>query len=527
MPRGKPPVAPPTAPSTVSPPLPRPAPVFPPAVRPSSGLVAFGIPEIEQEVAEHPERFPTIPIDLKDIVPSPFNPEDRELADPEALSDILPSVKEHGVLQAVLVCERAVLVKNSPELDDPAKPDLYVKPGLYVMLAGARRRAASSLAGYPTIPGVVRNEFANHRALIKIKFIENLGRKDLTPIAEAEGFQQLSDTGMSYQEMVNEFGSRVRSRGQISKRIKLLKLTDLGKQLVNSGAVTPDGALTLLDKLKNPESQDRALTAATSGPPAERVPLNTAIERQRRRDADQAAEAAAHEQAALMGLQEITPHQLWGQDAVLHRIEDEDEAKAAHAAGELAGVTITSGNIAYYRNVAPAPPGTEGGPLPENGSRQASENSSRPVADGRDDVAERQRRQDHADASKARKAACQALLEDFGQYRDQRRAVLIEILTDAILAVDVAKAALRLKNAGQWAGVTVSTEYELGQILSDSAAQPLALASALAACEEEAADERYIGSRPWPPAIQRHVRRMATLGYHTLTPYETEKLGDN
>jgi len=506
-------------------PIPRPAPAVPASGPGTGALAAFGITQIQQEVAEHPELFKIIEIDMSDIVPSPFNPQEREVVDEEELSDILPSVREFGVLTAVLVCERELLIRNSPELDE------VTDSGTYVMLAGARRRAANTLAGRVTIPGVVRNEFANRRALIQLKFIENLGRRDLTPIAEAETYQQLLETKMSYQDIIDQLGGRVKSKGQITKRLKLLTLTDLGKKLVNSGSVPIAGALTLLEQLDDPESQDRALTAATSGEPDERIQLKVAIEHEKRRMAEEATTAAAREQAASLGLQEIRPEELWGKDAVLHRIDgdDKDKLEEALSAGELAGVTITGGHIDYYRSAVPAAPEPKHEDVRQDETTPApAVGRGKPPADTQEDIEERQRRANHLDASRARKDACERAVSDFGAFRDSRRAIFIELLTDAVLTVDVAKAALKLKDAGQWAHVTAATEYDLGEILSDpSAAQPLALATVLAACEKEAADTRYVGGRPWPPAIRRYVRRLATLGYHTLSPYEKEKLGED
>jgi len=503
-------------------------------------LAAFGIANLEQEVAKHPERFRPIEVDLGDIVGSPYNPAHRLEPNEEELADILPSVREVGVLSPVLVCERAVLITNSPQLDE------VTDDGELVLLAGHRRTAASKLAGRTTISVIVRNDFANARALTVIRLVENGGRLALTPIEEAEGYQLLVAEGMSYQQIVDTVGGTVRSKGQVAKRIKLLQLTDLGKDLLSRREITVDGALTLLAKLPDsPVSQDRVLIAATTGELDERISLKAAVEQECRHINQQAAATAAREQAAAMGLREIDPRDRWGDNDWQYRLTTEDEIAAAKAAGDLAGVVVVDGRLAYYRASAPVPdassvPEPRAAEQPPQAAVEQTPPTRTPAPartrDTKTDVtpedpaaarAAQERRQAHHDASAARKDACRRMVNEFSAFRDSHRPALIEILADAVLAGGTDKAVLRRPEVTEWTGSSVATEYDLGEVVLQDRpeATRLAFATALATMEAQAVDERYLSNRPWPPAVQRHIHRLVELGYHDLTPYEQDKLG--
>lgn len=480
----------------------------------SGGLGSYGIARLEREVAEFPDRFRIIDIPLDDIVESPYNPTHRQEPNEEELADILPSVREFGVMSAVLVCERAELVRNSPKLDQ------LTKRGQYVMVAGHRRKAASRLAGRDTVPAVVRNEFATARALNQIRLAENGGRLQLTPLEEAEGYQLLVDDGMSYQQIVDTVGGAVRSKGQVAKRLKLLQLTPLGRDLLNRQEITVDGALTLLSKLPEAGSQDRALKAATAGPQGERLSLKAAIEQESRRLELEGAVASARQQIAEMGLEEIDPTGRWGDAAWLHRLATENEVEIARAAGDLAGAAVVDGRIQYFRKSA----------SPTASGAKAEKVKSSTATDTPADLEAarlaHEQRQAHYDASAARKDACRRMVNEFSEFRDSRRQALIEILAEAVLTGSTDKAVLRRPEVAEWTGSQIATEYDLGEVIRDNRAEAnrLAFATALAVLEAQAADDKYLGDRPWPPAVQRYVRRLAELGYHSLTAYEEKKL---
>jgi ParB/RepB/Spo0J family partition protein len=507
-----------------------------------SGLAVWGVQPLEQEHKEHPDRFKIVELDPDTIAPNPYNPADRELLDRSAVADILPSIEAEGVDTPISVVERRVLVENSPECEPMIRSHYR-----YVTIMGGRRRVACKLAGRQ-VPAIIRNDYAYRSALLKHWVGENLNRKNFTPTQEAEGFKLLQDDGLSLQDIIDQgLSGPIKAKSTLSKRIKLLSLTKLGKELVDNGTVTPDGALALLARLTDPASQDRVLTSVAN----EQVPLPTAIERESRRIAEETAAAAAREKLASLRVAEIDPAEHWGDDAVWHRVPEE-EVEEAIASGDIEGATISGGHITFYRHTSAHPEAsqqTEPAGSADDTAVAGTRTRNASVSDGNADpeaapkdasgahmpgegTAEeirrlQQLRQQHSDASRARKSACEKVVADFPQFRDRLRGRLIEILTDGVLAANVSGAALRLKDATAWARASVETDYDLGQFLDEPEASRLALATVLAACEKEAADSKYIGPRPWPPVVERHIRRLVELGHYELSEYEEGKFRDS
>ena len=136
---------------------------------------------------------------LDDIIPNRFQP--REVFNEEALEELAQSIKEHGVFQPIIV--RKIGEK-------------------YEIIAGERRYKASVLAGKTTIPAIVRN--LNDKEASKIALIENLQRKDLTPIEEARTYEKILELDQMTQE---ELGKTMgKSQATIANKMRLLTLPD-------------------------------------------------------------------------------------------------------------------------------------------------------------------------------------------------------------------------------------------------------------------------------------------------------------
>ena len=103
---------------------------------------------------------------IEDIIPNKFQP--REIFDETGLDELSDSIKEHGVIQPVIV---------RPMGDK------------YELIAGERRCKASSLAGLTTIPAIVRE--MDDRESAKVSLLENLQRKNLSPIEEARTYKRI------------------------------------------------------------------------------------------------------------------------------------------------------------------------------------------------------------------------------------------------------------------------------------------------------------------------------------------------
>ena len=136
---------------------------------------------------------------LDDIIPNRFQP--REIFDEKALKELAVSIKEHGVIQPIIV-------RN-------------VK-GKYEIIAGERRYKASALAGLTKIPAIIRD--LDYKESSKVALLENLQRKNLTPIEEARTYQKILEIDeMTQDDLAKTMG---KSQSAVSNKLRLLSLPD-------------------------------------------------------------------------------------------------------------------------------------------------------------------------------------------------------------------------------------------------------------------------------------------------------------
>lgn len=147
-------------------------------------------------------------IPLSEIQPDPNQP--RKHFNPEELQELADSIKEHGVLQPLLVIEKV--------------------NGGYELVAGERRFRASKLAGLATVPVIVKKMADQER--LEVSLIENIQRADLNPIEEAFAYKRLIEEFDMTQE---EVGIKVgKSRPAVANAIRLLDLPEeIQKALVD------------------------------------------------------------------------------------------------------------------------------------------------------------------------------------------------------------------------------------------------------------------------------------------------------
>ena len=159
-----------------------------------------------------------IPIDL--IQRNPRQP--REKFDIEELDNLAASIREHGVIQPLVV---------SPG-----------RSGIYVLIAGERRLQASRKAGLKTVPVVIRH--ATDQQLLELALIENVQRADLNPIEEAEAYQHLAkEFRMSHETIAERVG---KSRVAVTNTLRLLDASAAVKQALVDGRITEGHARALL-----------------------------------------------------------------------------------------------------------------------------------------------------------------------------------------------------------------------------------------------------------------------------------------
>lgn len=160
-----------------------------------------------------------VPIDL--INPNPRNPR-RNFGEAD-LADLTQSIREHGLVQPVVV-------RPAPE------------PGRFELIAGERRWRAAQRAGLNEIPIVIRD--VNDRTALELAIIENVQRADLNPVEEALGYQQLID---EHQYTQSDLGQVIgKSRSHVANTLRLLKLPDVIRDLLEDGSLSAGHARALV-----------------------------------------------------------------------------------------------------------------------------------------------------------------------------------------------------------------------------------------------------------------------------------------
>lgn len=146
------------------------------------------------------EKDEVVQLYLDDIIPNRFQP--REIFDERALKELAVSIKEHGVIQPIIVRS--------------------VANGKYEIIAGERRYKASALAGLTKIPAIVRN--LDDKESSKVALLENLQRKNLNPIEEARTYQKILEIDqMTQEELAKTMG---KSQSAVANKLRLLSLPE-------------------------------------------------------------------------------------------------------------------------------------------------------------------------------------------------------------------------------------------------------------------------------------------------------------
>ena len=178
-------------------------------------------------------------ITLKAIIPSLTNPR-QTFAD---MAELIDSIKQHGVIQPVLV--RPLTATQAEDRNTLA---------VYELVCGGRRFRAAHEAQLDEIPAVIR-DLTDAQAM-ELQIIENLQRKDVSEIEEAEGYQaMMDDHGYSADDLAARIG---KSRGYIYGRLKLLDLCPAARKATLDGTLSPSVAL-LVARIPVPSLQERAL----------------------------------------------------------------------------------------------------------------------------------------------------------------------------------------------------------------------------------------------------------------------------
>ena len=157
---------------------------------------------------------------LDDIIPNRFQP--REVFNEEALKELSDSIKEHGVIQPIIV----------RKIGDK-----------YEIIAGERRYKATTMAGLTKIPAIIRN--LDDKEASKVALLENLQRKDLTAIEEARTYQKILELdSMTQEELGRTMG---KSQAAIANKMRLLTLPDEVQEALLYDRISERHARSLLN----------------------------------------------------------------------------------------------------------------------------------------------------------------------------------------------------------------------------------------------------------------------------------------
>ncbi len=166
------------------------------------------------------------------IAPNPMQP--RTAMDPEALAELAESIREHGLIQPLIVTRQG--------------------PEQYQLIAGERRLQAARLAGLGSVPVIVKE--ATPQEVLELALVENIQRSDLNPLEEASAFRHLVDEfGLTQEQVARRVG---KSRVAVTNTLRLLRLPDEVREALAGGTIHEGHARALL-ALPTPEAQLAAL----------------------------------------------------------------------------------------------------------------------------------------------------------------------------------------------------------------------------------------------------------------------------
>jgi ParB family transcriptional regulator, chromosome partitioning protein len=167
-------------------------------------------------------------VPVEQVIPNPRQP--RAQMDEEELRGLSESIREHGILQPLIVSHDS-------------------QTNRYILIAGERRLRAARLAGLETVPVIVRQ--SNDQQRLELALIENVQRADLSPLETAEAYHHLiEEFGMTHEEVAQRVG---KSREAVTNTHRLVRLPDEVKQGLTDGLITEGHARALLGLESRPQ----------------------------------------------------------------------------------------------------------------------------------------------------------------------------------------------------------------------------------------------------------------------------------
>ncbi len=163
-------------------------------------------------------------LEVNQLQPNPLQP--RGIITPESLVDLVDSIKEHGIMEPIVVAHT---------------------PAGHQIIAGERRWRAAKLAGLTHVPVIIRE--TTPKGMLEMALVENVQRVDLNPVDRAKGFERLmNDFGLTTSEVAVRVGKSV---AYVSNSMRLLTLPDTLKDGLLSGQIS-EGHARALSSIEDP-----------------------------------------------------------------------------------------------------------------------------------------------------------------------------------------------------------------------------------------------------------------------------------
>lgn len=212
-------------------------------------------------------------VDVNKIKPNPFQP--RKDFDPVQLESLADSIRQYGVLQALVVTRKEVQ-KEDGGLDVE-----------YELIAGERRLRASKIAGLLQVPVLIKvGDEQNDLLKLELAIIENVQREDLNPVDRARAFKRLADDfGFKHATIAEKIG---KSRVYVTNTLRILELPNDILDALSLGKISEGHTRPLLALVDRPEEQDtlfkEILFKKLTVREAEAIARRIAYERARKKD---------------------------------------------------------------------------------------------------------------------------------------------------------------------------------------------------------------------------------------------------
>jgi len=174
-------------------------------------------------------------IEINKVRPNPMQP--RQEMDQDGLVELAESIKEHGILQPLIV------TKSVKDLDKGQDVE-------YILIAGHRRLEAAKMAGLPHVPAIIRDSTEQQK--LELALVENLQRADLNALDKAKAFKRLHDEfDLTHQEIAQKIG---KSREVVTNTMRFLNLPEEIQEGLSGGKIS-EGHAKMIAGIKSPQTQ--------------------------------------------------------------------------------------------------------------------------------------------------------------------------------------------------------------------------------------------------------------------------------